>query len=377
MAKYLFLLFGLTGMLAFADDFNVPMPVPGPANKVSAINPSGAAPAVPVSCSRSVTERGAGGAYFRKLVSAPAYKAMGIKAKGILPKVNFDAKRYYKPSAGQPAWQEGSLDRPSVYLGASTGRRELDCGLSWDRVFDSNGNPMYTDLPDMSDGNRPARRFVIAKKFNDVVLKDANGTIIAEGQAAIDKLLAEKKLQPDFAFRPFWRTTNSGGTAWNSPPYNSPKNKYFYPGEKIDMALELKAKNTFILSVKAPGREFKSEFRQDGFDPVSKQYSASFKRVNSIDQFRMLNAKRAGNEGRRVIRTEAKALGASWESVRLILPANTSGGSAYGGRGKEVPMTGRYCSEIRGGDTAPNYKNIFRISGQNERGGESLDIVPK
>jgi hypothetical protein len=224
---------------------------------------------------------------------------------------------------------------------------------------------MYTDLTDMSDGNRPARRFVIAKKFNDVVLKDATGAIIVEGKAAIDKLLAEKKLQPDFAFRPFWRTTNFGVTLWNNPPYNSPKNKYFYPAEKIDMTLELKAKNTFILSIKAPGREFKSEFRQDGFDPASEQYSASFKRVNSIDQFRVMNAKRAGNEGRRVMRTEAKALGASWDSVRLVL------------KDKEVPMTGRYCSEIRGGDTAPNYKNIFRISDQNGRGGESLDILPQ
>jgi len=363
MGKYLFLFLCLAGAAAFADDFNIPMPVPSPADGTSAL-PAAADRVSPVACSRSGTQRGPGGAYFRKLLSTPAHKVAGIKAKGTLPKVTFDAARYYKPAAGQPAWQEGPLDRPSVYLGASTGRKELDCGLSWDRVFDPAGNPMYTDLPGMSDGNRPDRRFVVAKNFNDTVLKDANGKLIVEGKQAIDKLLAEKKIQPDFAFRPFWRTTNTGETPWNSPPKNSPENKYFYPGEKVSMTLELKAKDTFVLSFKAQGREFRKEFKQEGFDPDGKQNQASFKRVNSIDQFRVVSGKRAGNEGRRIIATGTKAVGAVWESVLLVL------------KGKEVPMTGAYCSEIRGGDTAGNYKNIFRISGQNEQGGESLDIIP-
>lgn len=45
--------------------------------------------------------------------------------------------------------------------------------------------------------------------------------------------------------------------------------------------------------------------------------------------------------------------------------------------GTRKPMTGAGFTEVRGRDLASRYGEVFKLSGFTDRGGESLDLVPR
>jgi hypothetical protein len=276
------------------------------------------------------------GAYFRKVESLASLTDAGIRGQVVLPSVEFDSTRFLTPAPGQPAYWEGPLDRPDVYMGAHTSAKEVDAGVTWDRVYDEQGRPAFTDLPSGSDGRDPSHRFSVAE-------------------------LDGKKLQPDFAFRPYWRTTLGNGNQWHNPPVNDPY--YFYPGETLVMTLRARGDGTMRLDIRTTGgtgRHFTTVFQQDGFDAKT---SRSFKRAVSIDQFRIVNGARQGNEGQDVQPTGTKVHGAQWSEVTLL----DAQGATY--------LGGSNCQEAAGPDTMKDYANIFSII-LGENGGETLDITP-
>lgn len=177
------------------------------------------------------------GAYFRKLQSSARVEYHGIRGVGFLPRVTFDPDCYYVSPEGPDHYQTGLLDRPSVYMGGHAAGKEMDVGLTWDRVYDALGRPTYSDSPEGIDGRDPAHRFVRTQSAGIPVLLDGNGAVVAEGTTEVSARM--EQLRPNFAFRPFWRTTNEGGNQWNQPRPGAADNLYFSPGEKFAMSVRI------------------------------------------------------------------------------------------------------------------------------------------
>jgi hypothetical protein len=307
----------------------------------------------------SVDER-ARGAWFRKVSGAASVRHVGLEARGRLGLVALDPARYHAPAQGEAAWMEGPLDRPSVYLGGRADEHELDAGLTWDRVYDASGAATFTDQ-DGCDGGDPARRFVV--KATSIV--DGNGRALADDAAAA----LRPRLRPNFAFRPFWRTTGSAGNQWHQPTVGSADNIYLYPGQRFLLRVEAAGVDRVRLLVRGEesgGPTLDVTFRQEGFGRGAAQ---AWKRVSSIDQFREVvvdgRRLRRGNEGRDVLPTRSRVTSAAWFEVHLLGPA-----------GARTPLMGRPHTEVRGADSAPVYARVFRRRSFTSAGGEELDIVP-
>ncbi|MFA6316247.1 MAG: hypothetical protein WC943_02425 [Elusimicrobiota bacterium] len=308
-----------------------------------------------------------GGAYFRKVVSLPQAEASGIAAEGVLPSFLADPARYFTPADPKLEHQIGPLDRASVYLGGNGGGKELDVGVNWRRVYDRAKRPAFTDKASACDNGDLKRRFFMSRSKGVLALEDGTGAVVASGEAAVAAAMA--RMIPDFAFQPFWRTTNNGGNQWNQPDLGSPENLLLYPGEAFFMRLEQVRGSTFTISIAVrppkPGRQFSVTFRQEGFEAAGRV----FKRADSIDQYVLIDGVRKGNEkpdgSQIVIPTKARALGMRWERVSVLGP-----------KGRLIPMAGDGCVEVRGHDTAPAYDRVFKIKGFTPEGGESVDILP-
>ncbi|MBI4349483.1 MAG: hypothetical protein HY553_21790 [Elusimicrobia bacterium] len=165
-------------------------------------------------------------AYVRKVAARPSRRATGIRVQGRLPRFEADPARHHRRAPGEPAWVEGPLDRPSVYLGASGPGLEIDAGLCWDHVY----------LPGRSG----------------------------------------------FAFRPFWRVDDERGNRWENPRKGSRENVYFEPGEAVTMTFQRAGPGRFRLDIRAeaePSRHFTVFIAARA--PTG---ALSFKRVNAIDQ---------------------------------------------------------------------------------------------
>lgn len=305
------------------------------------------------------------GAYYRKVESEFSTDNKGINGVGVLPSIEFDSKRFYTDPKKSDSYKTGPLDRPSVYFGGRANNKELDVGLTWDRVYNSDGLPSYTDKKEGTDGREAAHRFVKTAKDGVSVVMDDNKKIVAKGKDEVNKFM--KNLKPNFAFRPFWRTTNDGGNQWNQPPVGHPGNMYFYPDEKIDMNVKEKGSNKVKIDISLVNgkinQHFEKTFEQEGFGVGNKQ---SFKRVNSIDQF-TVNSKnqRVGLEGKDVLPSNTKAKGGGWYESSII-----------DSHGNKKPISGTEFKEVRGGDTAKNYDKIFKRYNTNPQGGEMIDITP-
>lgn len=307
----------------------------------------------------SVDQR-ARGAWFRKVSGAASARHVGLEGRGRLPLVSLDPARFHAPAAGEAAWMEGPLDRPSVYLGGRAAGHELDAGLTWDRVYDASGAATHTDQ-DGCDGGDPARRFVVTATS----IVDGTGRPLADDAAAA----LRPRLRPNFAFRPFWRTTGSAGNQWHQPKVGSADNVYLYPGQRFLLRVEAAGVDRVRLLVRceeAGGPTLDVTFRQEGFGRGAAQ---AWKRVSSIDQFREVvvdgQRLRRGNEGRDALPTRSRATNAAWFEVHLL-----------GAAGARTPLMGRPHTEVRGADSAPVYTAVFRRRSFTSAGGEELDIVP-
>ncbi len=311
-----------------------------------------------------LVDRKNGGAYYRKVTSSTDRGNRGIHGTGLLPTPHFDPSRYKVAGAGQPLHTSGPLDRPSVYMGGHVGLQEVDAGLTWDRVYDAKGRPTLTDSASGTDGGDPKHRFVVIPAQNGKPQQiisgelDKNGKniVVAQGLDCLAKMV---ELRPDFAFRPFWRTTTPGGEGniWHNPPKDSPSNMYFYPGDRFSMQVSVGGRDKVRLDITRHGDvedRFSQKFVQPGFGRGQPQ---SFKRVNSIDQ--------VGGERGSVMPTRTSAEGASWDEVTLLRLT-----------GKDLPMTGASFLEIGGFDTQDHYEKVFNRSLPNKNGGERLNIYP-
>lgn len=319
------------------------------------------------------------GAYFRKVSSGQSPFNSGVKGKGTLPLLEFDPDRFFVH--GEPGkrnyehFQTGPLDRPSVYVGGNVqSAAELDVGLVWDRVYDTAGLATYTFKGNFTDGGDITKRLVRKRSAQDhqtQILVSGDGEVHATGKIEIDALLFNGDIVPNYGFRPYWRTIHQQQNTWHNPPIirtgSQPLNVYLFPGQVFEMSLRVVGLHQLTFKVGAPGGEVcQVTFPQDRFGEGASQ---SFKRVNSIDQFRLVYSDgawvRKGNEREIVIPTLTTAKAAEWEFFNLIRSDGT-----------EIPFAGQNFTEVRGGDTHSRYADIFKISNQNAQGRETLSITP-
>ena len=306
-----------------------------------------------------------GGAYYRKVTSEPSIEYSGIRGEGFLPILHFDKSpsRYFIHKESWDHFKTGPMDRPSVYFGGHAGGRELDAGISWDRVWKAKDVATYTDQPEWCHRGKPKQLFTLAPGGKVI---DGTDEVVAEGLSEDE---FREKFRPNFAFRPFWRTTNTGDKSggWHNPKPGAPDNIYFYPGERIVMNLRAVALESIRLDIRAvdePEREFHVTFQQTGFGPGKTQ---SFKRVNALDQFIVAaDGNRKGNEMNRVVPTKTRALAGSWLKVELL-------GNDFN---PIQPLVGESALQIVGHDLFQFFADVFQLSEQNDEGGEVLDIDP-
>lgn len=224
------------------------------------------------------------GSWFRKIASVEDPAVDGIAASGVLPAPSFDPGRMHRPAAGEPAYTQGPLDSPGVYVGAHAQGREVDAGLKWDHRYDGQGRD--TGL---------------------------------------------------WAWRLFWRVATPAGNVWRNPRPGAPDDVYLEPGDAFQMTLTVRPDGTARLDAGGASGAVTEVFPLDGFFKGSERLPRRFKRVDSIDQFTVLpDGTRHGLEGSPAVPTKATLSDGRWDSV-VLLRGN-----------ERLPLTGRRAVEWRG-----------------------------
>jgi hypothetical protein len=283
------------------------------------------------------------GAYYRKVVSGMSAALAGIHGTGVLPTPAFDSKRVSKTA--------GPQDVPDVYLGGTSAKgAEVDCGLAWNQVHDANARPLFTDNASGTDGgpNGPDK----AHQFYQV----GQAWYQEGGQRLAARDPRIKKLTPDFAYHPYFRTDYQGKNAAGNHDPSDHRLVYYYPGQAFKMQFSVDPKGAATLSVNSPtGPSFAAHFDAPGFGGSAR----SFKRCIAIDQF-------GAEKAKHVVPTQTSLTGGGWDSVGLLPAAG----------GPELPLTAQRGTLVGGSDTLGRYGSIYRPSRVNAAGGEYVDITP-
>lgn len=253
------------------------------------------------------------GAWFRKVVSPEGARFQGLEAWGTLPYPDFDPSREHRAAPGEDAYKSGPLDRPDVYLGLHADGAEVDAGLIWDHVYDASG-------------------------------RDTG----------------------EFAYRPYWRTSKGG---WQNPERGAADNLYLRPGDRFALTLRALPDGSARLSVRRAGADGASagwQFAVPGLLAADGSLKPlSFKRVHSIDQFRLEGGLRRGNEGRPALATRTTVTDGRWEGARLLRAD-----------GSRAEFSGPLATAARGVDAAGRYGKIFPAAGVGKGGAEDMRILP-
>lgn len=265
------------------------------------------------SASASVIVEKARGAWFRKVVSPAGAAFEGLEAWGVLPAPSFDPAREHRAAPGEAAYTSGPLDRPDVYLGLSADGAEVDAGLIWDHVYDERG-------------------------------RDTG----------------------EFAYRVYWRTSKGG---WSNPAVGASENIYLRPGDRFALTLRAFSDGTARLAVRRAGEDGASAAYRFPVPGLLDRHGAlkplSFKRVHSIDQFRLEHGRRRGNEGRAALATRTTLSGGRWEGAHLLRAD-----------GSRAALAGGLAVVARGIDAAGRYGSVFPVAGVGEGGAEEMRILP-
>jgi hypothetical protein len=274
---------------------------------------------------------------------------------------HFDRTRFKKakfPMGNYDGFAQTPMDRPSLYLGGLS-QYECDVGLTWDRIYRSDGLPVYTDVDGGDSGGDFAHEFYVVKE-NDIplLLRRSDRKEMARGHETVQAAI--KDMMPAMAYRPYWRAFDSvNGNFWNTEPITRSTNVYFYPTQEITMELRVVGYQRMHLSIRGVWNNeqvnFEKDFEQLRWGPGRKTV---WKRVNSIDQ--------EGTEGKGVISTQSSVTGAHWKRVYLLKSDSVT-----------VPFSCDMVNIERGNDIIRGYARIFKYSEPDRATGASrIDITP-
>jgi len=234
------------------------------------------------------------GSYYRKAMSSNDYW-LGITGTVVLPEIIFD------PARINPANSAQYLDNPSLYIGGTANGQETDIGLTWE------------------------------------VVKDANGAVTADRRA----------------FRPFLRRSAYGSQAADYANAPAEAGYYWYPGETVNMSLQVTGNGKLHFSVSGAGKTYETDYDAAGYATSIKMI---FKRVNAIDQ--------VNNEGKPAQASKTQILGAQWTACYLYRTDN--------GNVVQAPMYPGRFTDMRCPQTA--FFNVYASPAENAIGGERIDI---
>jgi hypothetical protein len=304
------------------------------------------------------------GAYYRKVITPAASTALGIHSRsGTIPEFAPDNNRFLFQEIDGVAghsltetndYRTGSKDRPSIYLGGRNNNIEIDAGLAWNRVFavvpgSSTARATWTGD---ADGSSRSDQYVIEQSGSLYIVKNLQGTEVTSGgsftpSASGAVTIGTKTLFPNFAFRPFFRssdrTTNSGYHAIATA--GGTNDSRFYAADIF--TIELKILQTgeirLLISGGAGGSGESTTYTTtvNGFNGGS----PSFKRVDSIDQ--------KGREGISTEPTNATVVRGGWGVTSVL---KTTG---------NVPLAGSAGLTVKSVEFSQNtYNYLFGPIGQ-------------
>lgn len=376
----------------------------------------------PVGCSVEVSPWL--GAYYRKVRSLEKYSGLFGTIK--VPHFSEDRSRYLTVDSTQlknrPDW-DGPLDRANVYVGAHSTDHHIDAGIGWSQVTAENRSRVLVDSNQRTweAKTNPKNwyrlheniiKIVIPaqpwREVVDPVLKDPTGNTVATGRENIRAYVAAHELSYLFAFKPFVRTSNHIYRATSdkvtkevvydefekknreatiydvgdSEVINSRRQRrfhqwfndtpfFFAPGDEVKISLtHVGSEFTLKVSSAKSDQLVWFKFFQQGFDSSEDIYS--FKRVTSIDQYRMdADGTRVANEGPEVsaLPTQASLVNGGWQNFYVL--------SQQGYAPAYTPLAKANCVNTRPRDLFIDYMKIFNVRAIDPREGrELIDITP-
>lgn len=307
------------------------------------------------------------GAYYYKIYTDP--KTKGIQATLQLPEFTPDPARWfdYKPThRNHRAVWWGPLDLIDVYFGvrnpsAPATQRDLDVGLAWSALQNGSGHWIWSNKQ-LAERDRRVKSNQYFYDETKATLYDSAGAAIATNSSEVEMQIATLNLEPVFAYIPFYRTLE------NTPSWNAFRHIAYFPGEEVKISLHFEGVR-FYLQILAQNHTLQSWYWDQPI-LLKKPETVRFKRVFSIDQFRVENNKRVVNErvpGKPVsaIPTDAKT-GVLQIKETSLLSFATSPTWKYWKK--------PYCEVVIPSDLAPYSKQIFQASEWNPSGGQNLQI---
>lgn len=277
------------------------------------------------------------GAYYRKVITPASSANLGIHSRdGKIPEFAADANRFFIQEidgvsgyslAEMNDYRTGSKDRPSIYLGGRSNNIEIDAGLAWNRVFAIVSGVTYATWTDDTDGSSRTSQFFIVKSGSTYIVKNLQGVQVTSGiyfvpTADGSVTIGTKTLYPNFAFRPFFRssdrTTNSGyhsiATAGGT------NDSRFYAGDVFTIELKILQTGEIRLMISGgaggSGEATNYTTTVNGFNAGS----PTFKRVDSIDQ--------KGREGFSTEPTNSTVVRGGWGITSVL---KSTGNIAFAG----------------------------------------------
>lgn len=267
------------------------------------------------------------GAYYRKVITSSSSTNLGIHSRGgTIPEFAPDNNRFFiQESDGIAGYslaemndpKTGPRDRPSIYLGGRSNNIEVDAGMAWNRVFAvvPGSTAARATWTTELDGSSRTDQFVIGQRTaSEYVVKDLAGNEVAFGssfQPTADGsvTIGGKTLRPNFAFRPFFRssdrTTNSGyhtiATAGGS------NDSRYYAADQFNIELKKLSTGEIRLTISGNGEQTVYAATVAGFGSGS---APSYKRVDSIDQ--------KGREGQTTERTNSTVVRGGWGVTSVL-----------------------------------------------------------
>lgn len=280
---------------------------------------------------------GAVGAYYRKVITPNASVNLGIYSRnGMIPEFAPDNNRFFIQEIDGVSgysltemndYRTGSRDRPSIYLGGRNNNIEIDAGLAWNRVYAIVSGVTRATWTESTVGSSRVNQYFIEQSGNVYIVKDLQGNQITSGNyfmptAGGAVTVGTKTLNPNFAFRPYFRSSNQTTNAGyhTIATAGGTNDSRFYASDAFTMELKILQTGQIRLTISGgaggSGELTSYTTTVSGFNGGS----PSFKRVDSIDQ--------KGREGFPTEPTNATVVRGGWGITSVL---KSSGNQPFAG----------------------------------------------
>lgn len=267
------------------------------------------------------------GAYYRKVITPNSSVNLGVYSRGgTIPEFAPDNSRFFIQEIDGVAdyslaemndYRTGSRDRPSIYLGGRNNNIEIDAGLAWNRVYAIFSGVTRATWTESAVGSNRANQYFIEQSGSVFIVKDLQGVQITSDSyfmptANGSVTIGTKTLYPNFAFRPYFRSSNQTTNAGyhTIATAGGANDSRFYAGDAFTMELKILQTGQIRLTISggAGGSGELTTYTTtiSGFNGGS----PSFKRVDSIDQ--------KGREGISTEPTNATIVRGGWGVTSVL-----------------------------------------------------------